>query len=157
MAPERGPEVTKGQTWPPASATAARTRTTSTTKAPVGDRSPGPLSDQMSGTVEIVRLLAATGKVKVFFGAWVEIATMKAISSAFASSVTMKFLAAASISPPTCRWRALLKKRLAIWPSSTRRRAKPAGMSTRSEYVGQDKNFPRRPARLVFFAVSPYN
>ena len=40
-------------------------------KAPAGDRSPGPLSDQMSGTVENRRLLAAEGKV--FFGAWVEI------------------------------------------------------------------------------------
>ncbi|SSQ02492.1 transcription elongation factor GreB [Klebsiella pneumoniae] len=43
---------------------------------------------------------------KVFFGAWVEIETMKAISSAFASSVTMKFLAAKTISPSTRRWRA---------------------------------------------------
>ncbi len=31
-------------------------------KAPAGDRSPGPLSDQMSGTVENRRLLAATGR-----------------------------------------------------------------------------------------------
>ncbi len=48
-------------------------------------------------------------------------------------------------------------KRLAIWPSSTRRRAKPAGMSTRSNTLNRQELSERRPARLVFLAVSPYN
>lgn len=60
-----------------------------------------------------------------------------------------------SIDSPMAR--ALLKKRLAIWPSSTRRRAKPAGMSTRSNTLNRQELSERRPARLVFLAVSPYN
>jgi transcription elongation GreA/GreB family factor len=43
---------------------------------------------------------------KVFFGAWVEIENDDGDTSAFASSATMKFLAAKTTSPSTRRWRA---------------------------------------------------
>ncbi|SQC14370.1 transcription elongation factor GreB [Klebsiella pneumoniae] len=43
---------------------------------------------------------------KVFFGAWVEIENDEGDIKRFASSVTMKFLAAKTISPSTRRWRA---------------------------------------------------
>ena len=51
------PEVTKKVTW-----AASLGGLPVQQKAPAGDRSPGPLSDQMSGTVENRRLLAATGR-----------------------------------------------------------------------------------------------
>ncbi len=61
-----------------------------------------------------------------------------------------------SIDSPMAR--ALLKKEvgdLAI--VSTPAKAKPAGMSTRSNTLNRQELSERRPARLVFLAVSPYN
>ncbi len=59
---------------------------------------------------------------KVFFGAWVEIENDEGDIKRFRIVGYDEFLAAKTISPSTRDARALLKKRLAIWPSSTRRR-----------------------------------
>ncbi len=133
MAPER-PEVTKKVTGPPALATAARTRITSTTKAPARDRSPGPLSDQMSGTVKIVDY-SPQQEGKVFFGARVEIENDEGDIKRFRIVGYDEIFGRKdyiSIDSPMAR--ALLKKRSAIWPSLTRRRGSQL-VCQRIEYV----------------------
>lgn len=95
---------------------------------------------------------------KVFFGAWVEIENDEGDIKRFRIVGYDEIFGRKdyiSIDSPMAR--ALLKKRLAIWPSSTRRRAKPAGMSMRSNTLNRQELSERRPARLAFLAVSPYN
>ena len=124
------PEVTKKVTGPPASATAARTRTTSTTKAPAEiDRRVRYLTKCLE-QLKIVDY-SPQQEGKVFFGARVEIENDEGDIKRFRIVGYDEIFGRKdyiSIDSPMAR--ALLKKRLAIWPSSTRRRAKPAGMST---------------------------
>ncbi len=95
---------------------------------------------------------------KVFFGAWVEIENDEGDIKRFRIVGYDEIFGRKdyiSIDSPMAR--ALLKKEVGDLAIVNTPRAKPAGMSTRSNTLNRQELSERRPARLVFLAVSPYN